>query len=108
MLCKTQRVPYLGVISMSTVKQIQSAASRKGWRSRKAMAAARAASTRRTVGYDAVMAATTDDKSSAVIAAELGVTAAYVRCVWRLKGLPPREVGKRPRLCATTERPVKG
>lgn len=86
--------------------------SKKAWRSRKRQDAARGAPERGgasppvqrkssvAVGYDKVIAATTPDKSSAVIAAELGISAAAVRAYWRRKGLPRRPVGKRPKICA--------
>lgn len=98
--------------------------SKKAWRSRKRQAAAlghaspvrvdrggaqppaRDASKSR-VGYAAVLAATTPDKSSAQIGAELGLTAAAVRTVWRRAGLPRRPIGKRPAVCASTVRPTK-
>ncbi len=84
--------------------------SKKSWRSRKRQAAALAADDRggaapplrrkKAVGYDRVIAATTPDKSSAVIAAELGISAAAVRAYWRRKGLPRRPIGRRPKICA--------
>lgn len=42
-----------------------------------------------------VLNATTPSKSSAVVAAELGVTAAFVRVAWRRAKLPKREAGYR-------------
>lgn len=83
--------------------------SKKGWRSRHKMAAARAEDQpahRETVGYDRILAATTPEKSSAAVAAELGVHPAYVRNVWRYYGLPPRPAGKRPPVCASSPRPT--
>lgn len=58
------------------------------------------------VGYDRIIAATTPDKSSAVIAAELGVSPEYVRAVWRRRGFPRRVVGKHPLVCASSPRPT--
>lgn len=95
-----------------TVKQSQSIAAKKAWRSRKRLAAARdtvatdVQPRRRRVGYGAILAATTPEKSSAVIADELGVTAAYVRKVWQRHGLEPRPIGKRPLLCASSQGPT--
>ena len=75
--------------------------SKKAWRSRKRRARA-LASLRETlatkpakspVGYAAIIAATTDDKSSTDVARELGLTAAYVRKAWARCGLPKRQAG---------------
>lgn len=61
---------------------------------------------RTPVGYQRILDATTPEKSSAAIAAELGVNPAYVRNVWRHYGLPPRPAGKRPSVCASSPRPT--
>lgn len=59
------------------------------------------------VGYEAVLAATTPDKSSADIARELRLSPGYVRKVWARKGLPRRGGGRRPR-CSTAEAEPSG
>jgi len=87
--------------------------SKKAWRSRKKRDAATIpdrggplpatrTADKDIVGYERIMAASTPEKSSAAVARELGVTAAYVRGVWRLKGRPRRPAGKRPPICATS------
>lgn len=78
-------------------KPTRSEANKQAWRSRRGRQGS-------GVGYDAVLAATTAEKSSAVIADELGVTPAYVRMVWRRSGLDPRPAGVRPALCASSDR----
>ena len=76
----------------------RSNASKKAWRSRKRRARVMAL-TRETifvkqpVGYAAILAATTPDKSSAVIARELGLSSAYIRKAWSRLGLPKRHPG---------------
>ena len=89
-------------------KLARSEASKKSWRSRRKRqlavhgTLAGVQKPRNGVGYAAIIAATADDKSSAVIAEELGVTSAYVRVVWRRMGLDPRRAGVRPALCASS------
>lgn len=103
-----------------------SAASRKGWRSRKKMAAANVLNTtvnhassakagdgialmsvehprtkaKPRVGYAAILAASRPELSSAVVARELGISAAYVRKVWSRHGLPKRASGYWPAVTA--------
>lgn len=54
------------------------------------------------VGYERIREATTPDKSSAVVAKELGITPGAVRAVWQRLGLPKRPAGKRPLQCASS------
>lgn len=103
-----------------------SAASRKGWRSRKKMAASNVLNTavnhassekagdgksllsvdhprsgaKPKVGYAAVLEASRPELSSAVVAKELGLSASYVRKVWARHGMPKRPVGFWPAVTA--------
>lgn len=82
-----------------TPLQKRSAASKKAFRSRKRRALARQ-TIERSVGRKGaakrIMDATTPEKSSGVLAAELGVSPGYVRAVWRRAGLEKRRAGYRP------------
>lgn len=88
----------------------RSEAARKGWVARKRMQAAREPKPDRggalapkprskpRVGYAAILAASTPDRSSTDVAHILGVHPAYVRGVWKLHNLPRREAGVHPRV----------
>ena len=87
--------------SRETSKESRSAAaaaaSRKAWRARKRRSRASINGGNPSAPYlQRVVKATTPEKSSAVIADELGVTPAYVRAAWRRAGLGRRPVGVRP------------
>lgn len=92
---------------MAMTPNQRSARSKRSWRSRKRQDEALGRG-RQPVGYEAVVAATTPEKSSAAIAAELGVSAAYVRHVWRVVGLPRRPAGYWPPVRASTPRGGEG